>query len=649
LLFLGIGDFERIHQSVDGVDVGIVVKRGDTGKAAFALEQAINLLRYYNDYFGIRFPLPKLDLIAAPGEIEGGSMENWGAIFYSQNHLLFDPRSSTELDRQVVFLVVSHEMAHQWFGDLVTMAWWDDLWLNEGFARWMQTYAADDLHPEWDTGLQAAEIYERGKQADSVQSTHPVVQRVDTADQALQSFDFITYNKGAAIVNMLNAYVGRERFRDGVRRYMHAHAFSNTVDTDLWRVMQQAVGTPIVGMERDFTRQEGVPLVRVTRTATGVNLAVARFADDRTAISQLPPQHWRIPLAISPLGGSKSFILLRDKANLTAQSPLLVNAGQMGYVRVLYSTEMFDELAASARSLSAVDQLGLLNDAWAFALAGEAPASNVLKLAAVIPADANPVVWKRVMDIFEELDRHYELSPQRAAFHQFALRILDPLALQLRAHNAANESSNVEILRSRLQETQARFVDPEVIADARRRFNSGQGTPAQLRSAVNIVAAQADPPTFETLVSRAQKTADPLEKLHLFGALADVADPALARRMIDIVMGAQVPAGASAGLITVLAKRHPDLVWRELAARLDDPRLPLSKNQRWSAAAEIAGFSSDAQRIADLEAYEERSVPPEARKPFLGSIASIRRNQRIRASVLPAIDRWIAARRAGGT
>jgi aminopeptidase N len=647
LLFLGIGDFERIHQDVDGVDVGIVVKRGDTGKAAFALEQATQLLRYYNDYFGIRFPLPKLDLIAAPGEIEGGSMENWGAIFYSQNHLLFDPGSSTELDRQEVFLVVSHEMAHQWFGDLVTMAWWDDLWLNEGFARWMQTYAADDLHPEWDTGLQAAEIYEDGKQADSVQSTHPVVQRVDTADQAMQSFDSITYNKGAAIINMLNAYVGRERFRDGVRRYMHAHAFGNTVDTDLWRVMQQAVGTPIVGIERDFARQEGVPLVRVTRTATAVNLAVSRFADDRTAISQFPPQHWRIPLAISPIGGSKSFILLRDKADLTARSPLLVNAGQMGYVRVLYSTEMFDKLVASARSLSAVDQLGLLNDAWAFALSGDSPASNVLQLAAVIPADANSVVWKRIMDIFEELDYHYQISPQRDALRQFALRMLGPLALQLRAHTSGNESSNVEILRSRLQEIQALLGDPEVIEDARRRFDSGQGTPAQLRSAVDIVAAQADAPTFEALLSRAEKTADPLEKLHLFGALADVADPALARRMIDIVISAQVPAGASANLITALARRHPDLVWRELLARFDDPQLPLSKQQRWSAAAEIAGFSSDAQRIADLQAYEERSVPPEARKPFLGSIASIRQNQRIRASVLPAIDGWIRARNPG--
>jgi len=255
LLFVGVGDYERIQTRVDGVDVGIVVKRGDTGKAAYALDQAAKLLHYYNDYFGVAYPLPKLDLIAAPGQILGGSMENWGAIFYSQNHLLFDPLTSTEKDRQLVFLVVAHEMAHQWFGDLVTMSWWDDLWLNEGFARWMQTYAADELHPEWETGLQAAEIFERGKQADSVPSTHPVLQRVDTADQAQEAFDSITYDKGAAIITMINGYVGRDRFREGVRRYMRAHAYGNTVDTDLWGVMQEAAGLPILGIEHDFTRQ----------------------------------------------------------------------------------------------------------------------------------------------------------------------------------------------------------------------------------------------------------------------------------------------------------------------------------------------------------------------------------------------------------
>ena len=263
LLFLGIGDFERIHREVDGVDVGIVVKRGDTAKAAYALGEASSLLHYYDTYFGVRFPLPKLDLIAAPGEIAGGSMENWGAIFYSQDHLLFDPAASTERERQLVFLVVSHEMAHQWFGDLVTMAWWDNLWLNEGFARWMQTYAADALHPNWETGLQAANIFESGKRADAQVSTHPVLQPVISAEQAAQAFDSITYDKGAAVITMLEAYVGAEAFREGVRRYMRAHAFGNTVDSDLWREIEAAAGKPVLNIEHDFTRQVGVPLVRV--------------------------------------------------------------------------------------------------------------------------------------------------------------------------------------------------------------------------------------------------------------------------------------------------------------------------------------------------------------------------------------------------
>jgi aminopeptidase N len=233
LLFVAVGDFERIHKAVDGVDVGVVVKRGDIAKAAYALEQAARLMQFYNGYFKVHYPLPKLDLVAAPGSIQGSSMENWGAIFYSQADLLFDPVKSTEADRQRVFLVVSHEMAHQWFGDLVTMAWWDDLWLNEGFARWMQTFAADELHPEWQTGLQAASIFEMGKRADAVPSTHPVVQEVFTAAQAEQAFDYITYDKGAAVITMIAAYVGRDNFRDGVRRYMREHAYGNTVDSDL--------------------------------------------------------------------------------------------------------------------------------------------------------------------------------------------------------------------------------------------------------------------------------------------------------------------------------------------------------------------------------------------------------------------------------
>jgi len=646
LLFVGVGDFERIRQLVDGVDVGVVVKRGDTPKARYALDEAGKLLHYYNEYFGVPYPLPKLDLIAAPGEIDGGSMENWGAIFYSQNHLLFDPGRSTEQDRQLVFLVVAHEMAHQWFGDLVTMSWWDDLWLNEGFARWMQTYAADDLHPEWETGLQAAAIFEKGKQADSVPSTHPVVQEVDTADQAQQAFDFITYDKGAAIITMINGYVGRERFREGVRRYMHAHAYGNTVDTDLWGPMQQAAGLPILGIEHDFTRQEGLPLVSVARTAKGATLAQSRFADDPATIAATPPQRWRLPLALGAVAGPKHYMLLQGSAQLAQPPQQLVNAGQLGYARVLYRAEMFDSLSLHFAALAAVDQLGLLNDSWAFAVAQNAPASQLLDLTALLPATANPIVWDRLLDIFELLDDHYGDGAPRAAYRQFVLGRLRALAQRLGVHGSANEASNLQILRDHLERAQGRMGDAATIATARQRVDSGAGTAAELRTAVRIVAAQADAKSFDALLSRARQTTDPLEKAHLFQALAGVADPALARRMIDIALSDEVPAGSNGGLLETIAHWHPDLVWGVLAPRLDDPQLPFSRAERWRIAAAVAGQSSVPQRIADLEAYESRSVPAEARKPFLESAAAIRRNERIAGRVLPEVDRWIAARPA---
>jgi aminopeptidase N len=171
------------------------VNRGDTERGRYALGEAARLLRYYNDYFGVHYPLPKLDLVVAPGAIAGGAMENWGAIFYSQKGLLFDPNRPLKLIAKTYSALVAHEMAHQWFGDLVTMAWWDNLWLNEGFAQWMQTKAADDLHPEWKTGLQALAIAEAGKRADAKPSTHPIVQPVLDRKPGRASLRHITYDK----------------------------------------------------------------------------------------------------------------------------------------------------------------------------------------------------------------------------------------------------------------------------------------------------------------------------------------------------------------------------------------------------------------------------------------------------------------------
>jgi aminopeptidase N len=641
LLFLAIGDFERVNQSVDGIDVGVVVKRGDTAKTGYALQQATKLLNYYNDYFGVRYPLPKLDLVAAPGEIQGGSMENWGAIFYSQNHLLFDEKTSTERDRQLVFLVVAHEMAHQWFGDLVTMSWWDDLWLNEGFARWMQTYAADDLHPEWETGLQAAtDTFETGKQADALPSTHPVLQQVDTADQAQEQFDAITYDKGAAIITMINAYVGREKFRDGVRRYMRAHAYGNTSDTDLWSQVQETVGLPILDIEHDFTRQEGLPLVRASAAGSGVGLATSRFADDPQSLAGLPTPRWHLPLAIGAISGPFPYLLLDGTATVPLGPPLLVNAGQLGYARVLYDGQTFDSLAAHAARLGPMDQLGLINDAWALGVVGYASAARLLELADRLPAQANPVVWGRVLTLLTAIDHHYGDTAPRSAFRRYALKMVGRLDRSV-GSPVSGEASNVQILRAELHSLQARFGDTVVIDAARKRYAAGAGTAAEQRTDLEIVAHSADAASFDALLGRAEHASDPLEKLYLYRALAGVSDPALARRMIDVALSDKVPAGANSGLLERISADHPDLTWEVLAPRLDDPKLPLTKIERWYLAAGVAGDSARPQRIADLEAYLARNVPPDARKPFLGAEGEIGRNRRISQTVLPELDSWI--------
>jgi aminopeptidase N len=646
LLFLGVGDFERVHRDADGVDVGVIVKRGDSAKAGYALEQAAALLHYYDEYFGVRYPLPKLDLVTAPGRINGIAMENWGAIFYSQDVILFDPDKSTEADRQTIFEAVSHEMAHQWFGDLVTMSWWDDLWLNEGFARWMQTYAADDLHPEWETGLRDLSHAETGKELDSAPSTHPVVQKIYSAAQAEDAFDAITYAKGASIIKMLNAYVGRDAFRDGVRAYMRAHAYGNTVDADFWTLMERTTRKPILAIERDFTRQAGIPLTVVERRGEGVGVAQARFAEDRSMLAHEPPQRWRLPITVAPLtagplSAAPRYVLVGGSMRLPERPPVLINAGDVAYTRVLYRGELFDGLTREFGALHPSDQLGLLNDGFALSIAGYVPVSDFLRIVDAAPAGADSLIWRRISRLLLDIDAHYGEGPQRARFRAFALERLAASAAAQGAEPRGGEPANVAVLRGALTTARGRLGDPEVIANAHEMLEKHTGTPDEIESSLTIVAMHADAAQFDALLARAETTQDPLDRHRLFEALSTVEDPALARRFMDIVFTDRIPAGDTSSLLFGLSERHPDLVWQSLALKIDDPGLRIDAAGRWKLARSVAARSSRPERVRELEAYEARSVPPEARKPFLGAVASIRQNGRIEADVLPAIDRWL--------
>ena len=277
------GELDLIESQAAGVQIRVIATKGKAEWGRYALESTAKILEYYNDYFGVPYPLPKLDQIALPGGF-GGAMENWGGITYFESSLLFDPQKSSEETKQDIFAVIAHETAHQWFGDLVTMSWWDNLWLNEGFASWMGTKCTAHFNPQWEVWLRTNEprnptrrvgiAKEQAMEGDARSTTHPIQQPIANEAEAATAFDDITYQKGQSFLRMLESFLGENAFRDGIRQYMAAHKYSNTTTADLWNSLTKSSNKPVGEIATAWTQQPGFPIVKVTRAKNGeVSLA----------------------------------------------------------------------------------------------------------------------------------------------------------------------------------------------------------------------------------------------------------------------------------------------------------------------------------------------------------------------------------------
>ncbi|MEO8362011.1 MAG: M1 family metallopeptidase, partial [Vicinamibacteria bacterium] len=533
LLFFSVGEFDRITTMADGVEVGVVTRKGVSEQGAFALQSSKDVLRDYNTYFGVPYPLPKLDNVAAPGSSQFfGAMENWGAIFTFEYDILLDPSISTVSDKQEAFKVAAHEISHQWFGDLVTMSWWDDLWLNEGFASWMESRTTERLHPEWNTAIEAVNGREAAMRRDSLSTTHPVIQKILTVEQASQAFDTITYQKGEAVIRMLEEYVGADAWRDGVRRYVKAHTYGSTVSDDLWRAMDAAAGKPIKDIAHDFTLQPGVPLITVSDTQcdkgqSRVTLTQGEFSPDPEKKKSLT---WRTPVRVKSLDSrfSTQAMVTGGKATVTAPGcdAVIVNAGQSGYFRTLYAPKPFARLVSGFSKLAAIDQLGVMLDSWALGISGMQPISDSLDLAAATSPNADPQIWSQVSDTFLTLDAYYRGKPEAAArFRKFALARLAPEFARTGWEPKPDESSSLSILRAELIGTLGDLGDPAVIAEARRRYTASasdeNAMPAALRKTIlGIVARHADAATWGRMHEAAVAEKTPLVKDRLYQLLA---------------------------------------------------------------------------------------------------------------------------------
>ena len=349
----------------------------------------------------MKYPLPKLDLIAVPGGF-GGAMENWGGITFFESRLLFDPATNADTARRGIFGVLAHEMAHQWFGDLVTMGWWDNLWLNEGFASWMQVKAAEHFYPQWQTWLNSNSQKQFAMALDARRTSHPIQQPVADQSEAMAAFDGITYNKGQALIRMLESYLGEQAFRDGIRKYMAAHAYGNTTTADLWQALESAAGKPVTGIAASFTEQDGVPLVVAETACNGGRAAhgaaAGSLCDCALAIAGTvwPPRAWQIPVVAGPLHSDAS---RRTSCSLKAPTEIAagacgeamkVNLGDIGYYRVEYGPQSRIALAKSLALMAPEDRINFIADSWAMVQAGRAEPSSYLALTEQIGSRGSP-------------------------------------------------------------------------------------------------------------------------------------------------------------------------------------------------------------------------------------------------------------------
>jgi aminopeptidase N len=582
LLALVAGDMAALHGAASGTQMNAYAPSGEQEQAKYALSIEQQVLPYYNMYFGVPFPLPKLDLIAIPGDYEAGAMENWGAITFVDNAMLFDPKTSSPHTRERIYTVVSHEMAHQWSGDLVTMGWWDDIWLNEGFATWMENKAADHFNPAWQIWPRAHTTRERAMGQDAQPTTHPIQQVIKDESQASSAFDQISYEKGEQIIRMIEDWLGPDVFRDGMRRYMKAHQYGNSTSADLWAALSAASHKDVAHVASGFTEQPGIPLVEVARVCEGGKASLT-LTQDRFTIHDPHAKRltWTIPVTIGA-PGAKPIRVTLGAAPLAVPiaacgAPEKVNLGEDGYYRTQYDSASLKALTSIFPKLEPADRANVLGDEFALFVAGRAKLTDYFGLLAGLKTERNIAVWEETLPHLRRLDDALAGSPQRAEFDAFAVSLIRPAFARLGWDEKPGESFLDSLLRPQLILALGWYGDADVVAESARRFKAfvkqPDSLPAALRDPVMTIAGHhADQETYDTLKKLGIKATSSEEKLRYFFAMAAATNPALIRQTVAFGATGEVPNGRLAYLLLRASSYSgsPDLLFKLVQPHEDE-------------------------------------------------------------------------------
>jgi puromycin-sensitive aminopeptidase len=526
LVALAVGPFEQSRVvDVDGVPLSVVCTPGNAPLAEFALEVGAFALRFYAEYFDLPYPGEKVDLVGIP-DFAYGAMENLGCITFREARLLIDPATASTTDLQDVAMVIAHELAHMWFGDLVTMQWWEGIWLNEAFATHMQFLCTDAFRPEWRLWVRFASQRERGLAIDALHTTRPIEFPVEEPREAMGMFDAITYQKGGAVLRMLEQYLGADVYRDGIRRYLREHAHGNTVTTDLWAALEASSGEPVSDVMASWILQGGHPTVRCHEGALSQAPFEFRPAESASAIGS----GWQVPVLVRPLYEADQTALLLGDAPLDVgvAPPVVVNAGGTGVYRTSYDSKSLARLAEAMGELLELERAVLLGDTWALARAGECELGDVVQLARGLGAVVEPSSWALVEDVLGTLDRVVD-DASRPALRDVARELGTPLLASVGWDPAPDEDERVPLVRASAIRLLGGIGEDDAVRDeARARFAGGALTGNLEEPVLTVVAGIGRADDAAELLARCRAATDPQRQERYQDAVGRVADEAYA-------------------------------------------------------------------------------------------------------------------------
>ncbi|MBW3575022.1 MAG: M1 family metallopeptidase [Actinobacteria bacterium] len=630
---------------VDGVPLRVVHVPGKGHLAPFALDVAQFCLRWFGDYYGIAYPGDKCDLIAVP-DFAFGAMENLGAITFREQVLLVDPDAVSRAELERVADVVAHELAHMWFGDLVTMRWWNGLWLNEAFATFMEVAAVDAFRPEWRRWDSFATERSAAFATDSLASTRPIEYPVRSPEEAEGMFDVLTYQKGASVLRMLEQYLGTEPFRAGIRRYLAERQYANAETTDLWDAIEAATGEPVRRIMDAWIFQGGYPLVSVESAGGGVRLGQRRFVF--AGADPAPPASWPVPLLALAGGSAPTRVLLEGASTdvVLPGRPVVVNAGAHGFYRVRYSSDLLASLRSSLALLAPVERALLVDDTWAAVLAGDTPAPAFLELAEAFSDEDDRTVWATLVAPLGTL-HHLLYDDARARFAPWVDTVVGPALDRLGWWPATGEDEPTRALRGILISTAGTLgASAEVQSHARRLHDAhlaGQRVdPDVAAAALAVVASSGTAADYEVVLRRATTSPSPQEAMRYLYALARFPQADLARRTLAMTLTDEVRTQNAPYLVLrALGTREVGAVaWEFLEANWDAVNRRFPDNAIPAMLGGITALSVP-ELAARVEAFLDEHPVPQGARTIAQHRERLRVNLALRAREVPRVADWL--------